>query len=552
MGTWLKLNHLRKLFSGDLDIDPLKLTIVQSLLVAFIASVLAIGLYEFIGHAYSGLWYQLGTTLFVALLLAPIFLYPTFRTTRMLREAKRQIEANATTDHLTGLPNLLALSMRIEEALTAMPAGKPFAIHFVDLDRFKQVNDRLGHDAGNAVLVEAARRLTGTIGLHGFAARYGGDEFVILQFETKDETDARQFALDLRTALIASYAFHGGKVNIGATVGTAIAGIHGETQQQLLKSADLALYYAKEHGMGQRMFNHDLAEEAEHRQRVEEALRNALATETVTVHFQSIVRLENPLDINGFEALARIEDITGKILDAEDFIHVAESSGLIVEIGEEVLKQACKECVKWHPDLYVAVNVSPAQFLRSDFVKTVQKALDASGLAPQRLELEITESVLINEIAYVTPALRHLREMGVRVALDNFGSGFSSLHYLRQFEIDKIKVDKSIIEDAGHVHVANNILRSIATIADEMKLTVTAEGVDTIAKAEFLAEEKCVHELQGYLFSRPVSARRAFMMQEFVGREGEDLFGAQPEGSDGADSSVVSLSGFKQGHALKH
>lgn len=539
-----------KLFGGDLDVDPLKLTLVQSILVTVFATALAVVCYELVGRHHPGLTYQIGVTLFVASVLAPIFLYPTFRTTGLLRRANSQIAKYATTDHLTDLPNMQALSEQIDLQFKNDSNDNRFAVHFIDLNRFKQVNDSLGHDAGDAVLVEAATRLRNAVGEEGFISRYGGDEFVVLQFQVESSAQATSFALNLRSKLAQHYHIKDREIDVGATIGTALSSTHGENQLKILKSADLALYYAKERGIPHRMFDPVLAEEAEARQRREEIIKDAIETGSMSVHYQSIVRLENPLHIAGFEALVRFEGPDTLQDSVSDLIEVAESSGLIVEMGAAILKEACTECARWHSDLYVAVNVSPVQFLRSDFVRTIQDVLKETGLEPNRLELEITESVLINDIAYVTLALQHLRDMGVRIALDDFGSGFCGLHYLRQFTIDKIKVDKSIIDDAGQVNVATNILRGISSIANELGLTVAAEGVDTIAKAEFLAKEKCADELQGYLFSRPVSALRAFRMQEFIVQEREEQIGkAYPDAPDGQGAEVVSLANFvRQNH----
>jgi len=525
----------KKLFCGDLDVNPVKLTIVQSVMVTLLASILAVSLYETIGVHYPGIGYQLFATLVIASTLAPIFLYPTFRTSGLLRQANATIEAQASTDHLTGLPNMLALSTRLNLQLTDFQPEHGFAVHFIDLDRFKQINDSLGHDAGNQLLIDVSRRLQKMVAGIGFVARYGGDEFVVLQNDAGNAENATRFALEMRSRITDDYMLGDEEVTVGATVGTALVPDHGTEPEQVLKAADIALYYAKEAGLEHRMFSPNLATQAQARREIEGVLRTAIKNRMLKPYFQSIVRTDNPLKIAGFEALARIELPDGELLYPNDFIPVAESTGMVVEMGDYILQQACMECMRWQGDLFVAVNVSPIQFLRSDFVKTVQDALQASGLPAARLELEITESVLINDIAYIGPVLNHLREMGVRIALDDFGSGYCGLHYLRQFTIDKIKVDKSIIDDAGTVQIATNILRSISQIAKEMDLTVTAEGVDSIAKAEFLAVEKCAEQLQGFLFSRPVSADGAYRMQKFMGQ-------------GGSQANVVSLPDYAREH----
>lgn len=526
----------KTLFGGDLEIHPVKLTIVQSVLVTVFASIFAVVMWELIGVHYHSIWYQLFVTLVCASILAPIFLYPTFKTSGRLREANAIIEMQVVTDHLTGLPNNFALAQKLETSLQNIAESEPFALHFMDLDRFKQINDSLGHDAGNALLIEVAARLQDWIDTSGFVARYGGDEFVVIQHAVSNERDAARFAMDM-IRVISERCYSGDQeLSVGATVGTAMAPLHSTEQAQLLKAADLALYDAKRTGKAHRLFEAGLENKALTRRKVESALRAAMRNGRLKAHFHSIVELDNPLRIVGFEALARIELPDGELLFPDEFIPVAESTGLILGLGEDMLRQACRECARWHPETYVAVNVSPVQLARSDFVATVVSALEDSSLAPGRLELEVTESVLISDIANIGSALERLRAMGVRIALDDFGSGFCGLHYLRQITIDKIKIDKSIVDDAGSVRIAANILRSVADIAREMEITLTAEGVDTIEKAELLARENCSWEVQGYLFSKPVPAAMAYRMQEFMGHRR-------------ADTNMVVLSEYAKEHS---
>jgi len=259
-----------------------------------------------------------------------------------------------------------------------------------------------------------------------------------------------------------------------------------------------------------------LANQASERREIEDLLRLAMECEMLKPYFHSIVSMENPLQIVGFEALARIELADGTLMSPKEFIPIAESTGLVVELGEYILNQACTACMEWPEHLVVAVNVSPTQLLHSSFATTVENALKQSGLPAHRLELEITESVLINDINRVEPIIAKLRDIGVKVALDDFGAGVCGLHSLRQIKVDKIKVDKSIIDDIDSGHVAINIMRSVWHIANEIGATVTAEGVDSIATAEKLAQENCAHELQGYLYGRPVSARDVHVVLEFT------------------------------------
>ena len=515
--------YILDLFGGNLDVHPAKLTAVQSALVTTLASIFSVLLYLTVGIHYPGVWYQVFASLLIASVLAPIFLYPTFKTSQRLRHANAIIKKQAATDHLTSLPNMLALSKRVEAELNNQKSGDPthgqFALHFLDLDRFKQVNDSLGHDAGNDLLVQVAAKLQEWVGPNGFVARFGGDEFVIIQNSVNSEREAKKFAKKISNYLAGSYRLSDQTVAVRATIGTALSPLHGNTAEQVLKAADIALFKAKFEGVPLCMFKPELAKRAENRRKIENVLQSALEYGYLKPHFQSIVRMSNPLDIVGFEALARIELPNGNILRPDEFIPVAESTGMVVELGKQILNQACEECSQWNDNVFVAVNVSPTQIVHSNFLKTVQDALSISGLTANRLELEITESVLINDIGVIRPILSELRNMGVRIALDDFGSGFCGLHYLRQITIDKIKIDKSIIDDAGTVRIATNILKSVAVIAKEMNLTLTAEGVDTIEKAEYLATEGCAEQMQGFLFSRPVCARQARQMLEFTGKE---------------------------------
>lgn len=515
------LTAIRNLFLGDIEVNPLRLTVIQSILVIVLAAILAIGLYQIVGVHYPNVWYQLFAALVIAAILAPIFLYPTFKTSARLRQANAVIKEQAVTDYLTGLPNMHALSIYLDQAFEGMDRSGPFAVHFLDFVRFKQINDSLGHDAGNRLLIAAAEHLRNYVESRGFLARFGGDEFVVIHRSGTGDMDPEVFAEGLRQAVSTKYRIHDREISIGATVGTAIAPIHGEDRAQILAAANMAFREAKSAGFPHRIFEQGMAASARAKRELEGVLKTATAENLLRTYFHSIVRLDNPLHIVGFEALARIERADGGAYFPEAFIPVAEDTGLIVEIGQIILRQACAECVRWGGGIFVAVNVSPIQFIQSDFVQTVQDVLDETGLEPNRLELEITESVLINDIAYLKPALAHLRGMGIRIALDDFGAGYCGLHYLRQFTIDKIKIDKTVMDDAGKTHIASNILKSVAVIADKMDLTLTVEGVDDIAKAELLAKEQFAQELQGFLFSRPVTAEQAFEMQKFMAA-GED------------------------------
>lgn len=510
------LSKLAAFFRGDPSISPICLTLFQTAGATVLASFLAVLAFKTVGVHYAGVWYQLGVTLVVASFVAPIFLYPSYRTSASLQKANAIIAEQATTDHLTGLPNMLALSSELAQLLAQGDRHQPFAVHFLDIDRFKQVNDSLGHDVGNELIAATGQRIQEWVGDAGFVARFGGDEFVVIQYHTTNEMAATLFGRELRVHLAKRYNLSDHEVNVTTSIGTALSPLHGEGQDQLLKAADLALYKAKETGHSSCVFEPRFASEASNRRRIEGILRDTIAHGTLKPRYHSIVHAQNPLQIAGFEALCRIELPDGEVLNPEQFIPVAESTGLILDIGAYMLQQACFECANWHPDLFVSVNVSPVQLIRSDFLTTVQEALNDSGLPPYRLELEITESVLINDVEHIRTTLERVRALGVQIALDDFGAGYCGLHYLRQIEIDKIKIDKSIIDDAETVEISRNILNGVSLIAKQMDITLVAEGVDDISKAEFLCQGERVHQFQGYLFSKPVSAADARRMQKIL------------------------------------
>ncbi|UVK57304.1 bifunctional diguanylate cyclase/phosphodiesterase (plasmid) [Mesorhizobium sp. AR02] len=380
------------------------------------------------------------------------------------------------------------------------------------MDRFKQVNDSLGHDVGDAVLKAIAETLRHCVGETDFLARFGGDEFVVVQDLVLSEMEAIDFASRIRRAASITYDLGPHRVAVEVTIGTALAPLHGDEPNQILKAADLALYKAKSRGTTGELFAPQMAMVASRLRRIEVGLASALADRQLSLVFQPIVGSARPQRIVALEALLRWKFPDGTTIPPSEFVPVAERTGAIVEIGEWALAQACQQCCNWPADVRVAVNVSPVQFFRGDLLTAVKRILTETGLAPNRLELEITESILISDTTFIDPILSELRWMGIRVALDDFGSGYCGLHYLRQFTIDKIKVDKTIIDEACASEKALNILRGVAKIALESGMTVTVEGVDNQEKAELLNREKCADELQGFFFSRPVSARIAAQM----------------------------------------
>jgi diguanylate cyclase (GGDEF)-like protein len=498
--------HFKAILDGSLDADPAKLTLIQSVVVTLIAAVMSASLYLTVGVHFSNVWYQIFAALLIAAILAPIFLYPTFRTSHRLRLANSVIKRQAFTDHLTKLPNSFALSAELEDRLRLHDRPEGFAIHFVDVDRFKQVNDSLGHDLGNAVLKAVGEKLRCAAGVKDFVARFGGDEFAVLQNAVATTPEAADYATKIRQAVSTSYDLDGNRVVIEVTIGTALAPLHGDEPGQILKAADLALSKAKARGATNELFTPQMAMAATRRRDLELGLATALSDEQLQLWFQPIVQRAHPRRIVAFEALLRWELPDGTMIPPSEFIPVAERTGAIVAIGEWALRQACLACRSWPGDVRVAVNVSPVQFFRSDILAIVTQVLAETGLPPHRLELEITESVLISDTTLIGPILSELRQMGVSIALDDFGSGYCGLQYLREFTIDKIKVDKTIIDDACTCEKALNILRGVSKIASEIGIIVTVEGVHSPEKAKLLDQEKCADEVQGFFYSRPVAA----------------------------------------------
>lgn len=502
------------ILDGTMDSDPIRLTTIQSIVVTILAAAMSAGLYLTVGVHFPGVWYQIFAALLIAAILAPIFLYPSYRTAHRLRVANAVIRTQAFTDQLTGLPNSFALSTELEQRLSRTEEERGLAIHFIDLARLKQVNDTLGHEAGDAVLQAVAAQLRGAIGSADFVARYGGDEFCVVQGEVTAIPHAAEYAARLRKEICRSYALNGDLIPVEVTIGTAVAPVHGKSPGEIMKAADLALHRAKSRGTGNEVFISQLAMAASRRRTLEVGLAAALAKKQLSLHFQPIFQRRPPNRILVCEALLRWELPDGTKMSPGEFIPIAERTGAIVEIGEWVMREACLACLSWPQGTRVAVNVSPVQFFRGDLVATVRQALADTGLPPDRLELEITESVLISDMGMVGAVLRELRQMGIRIALDDFGSGYCGLNYLHHFTIDKIKVDKSIIDDAYTSEKALNILRGVSNIAAELGLTVTVEGVDTPEKAELLDRENFADEVQGFLYSPPLPAENLFHLTQ--------------------------------------
>ncbi len=422
------------------------------------------------------------------------------------RAAEAEAEAMARRDPLTGLPNRLLLRERLQEALGRLRRSREgCAVLLIDLDRFKPVNDTLGHPMGDALLKKVADRLRSTVRPTDTVARIGGDEFVILQTGVREASDTQALARRLVDLVGRTYMVDGHLLTIGASVGVALAPGDGSEADTLLKNADLALYRAKLDGRATyRFFEPEMDARMQARRRLELDMRQALARREFQLHYQPQLQLEGNRLV-GCEALIRWQHPVRGTVSPLDFIPLAEEIGLIVPIGEWVMRQACRDAVTWPAPLSVAVNVSPAQFKSERLVEMVMSALAASGLPATRLEVEITEGVLLQESERTLQTLHRLRELGVRVSMDDFGTGYSSLSYLRSFPFDKIKIDRSFVSDLSSNRDGEAIIRAIAGLGKSLGMTTVAEGVETPDQLERIRAEGCT-DVQGYLISRPISA----------------------------------------------
>lgn len=430
----------------------------------------------------------------------------TFEDVTTRRAAEVRADEIARQDPLTGLPNRLLLRERLKEALGRLHRnGEACAVLLIDLDRFKPVNDTLGHPMGDALLNKVADRLRSTVRPTDTVARIGGDEFVILQTGVREASDTQALARRIVDLVGRTYMVDGHLLSIGASVGVALAPNDGADADKLLKNADLALYRAKLDGRATyRFFEPEMDMRMQMRRQLELDMRQALARREFQLHYQPQMQLEGNRLV-GCEALIRWQHPVRGMVSPLDFIPLAEEIGLIVPIGEWVMRQACRDAVTWPGLISVAVNVSPAQFKSERLVEMVMSALSASGLLATRLEVEITEGVLLQESEKTLQTLHRLRELGVRVSMDDFGTGYSSLSYLRSFPFDKIKIDRSFVKDLSDKRDGEAIIRAIAGLGKSLGMTTVAEGVETADQMERIRVEGCT-DVQGYLISKPVPA----------------------------------------------
>ncbi|WP_245330662.1 EAL domain-containing protein [Bradyrhizobium sp. AS23.2] len=418
------------------------------------------------------------------------------------KRAEARLAFMAQHDGLTGLPNRTLLRQQMDEMLLhTRRSPEKVALLMLGLDNFKAVNDTLGHAVGDKLLRGVAKRLRSTLREEDALARLNSDEFAIVQNGLTRPEDAVLLANRLLTAIADPYLLDGNSVVIGASIGIAMAPGDGDDSEKLLKSADMALSRAKADARGTfAFFEAALDAKAQSRRKIEVELRDAIQNDVLRPYYQPLIDLQSGR-ITGFEALVRWPHAERGMVSPADFIPVAEETGLINPLGGLMLRRACLEAATWPDDVRVAVNLSPLQFRGGNLLSMVTDALKHSGLPPRRLELEITETLLLEKSAQVLATLHALRALGVRISMDDFGTGYSSLSYLRSFPFDKIKIDQSFVRDLGANREAQAIIRSIVSLGKGLGVTITAEGVETEAELSCLRAEGC-DEGQGFLFSK--------------------------------------------------
>ncbi|MGP1283297.1 MAG: putative bifunctional diguanylate cyclase/phosphodiesterase [Parasphingopyxis sp.] len=444
-------------------------------------------------------------------------------------EVAARFEKMARSDMLTGLDNRLAMQMRLGELLDTIDQDNPdkLAVIWMDLDHFKTINDTLGHLAGDKVLIVTAQRVKAVLGNRGWLARFGGDEFVIMAIVDSAE-EASQLGNEILESVSQPVSINENTVEVAASLGVAVAPDHGRQSEIMLKNADIALYHAKnEGGKRVRAFEPFMHEDFLMHRQIESGLTDALANEEFTVLFQPIIDLETGRT-KSCEALLRWKHPELGDVSPAVFIPVAESAGLIGDITEWVLRKACEAAADWPEEINVSVNISPALLKQNNLPVTIIETLVNTGMVARRLELEITESVLLDKNPHTNSLLRQLQKMGLRLCLDDFGTGFSSLTYLRSWEFDTIKIDKSFIRNIGNSPTDQKIIGAVVQLAKSLDVATVAEGVETEEQLQRVREAGC-SRVQGFYYARPMTATQASQRLSL-----EDL-------SDSGDRQIVNL-----------
>jgi diguanylate cyclase (GGDEF)-like protein len=464
-------------------------------------------------------------TLFGSVVAAVLFCFLVIYIRWIARDLARSEEKAKSLlgrDPLSGLPNRLLFGERLDDELERVATnGGGLAVLFLDLDRFKDVNDTYGHQAGDELIKVAAKRLEAMLRDSDTLARFGGDEFAVIQPSVTTPSDAETLARRILDTLTTPFEIADAQIQVGVSIGIALAPQHGTDRESLMRLADTALYQAKSEGRNRySMFQRRMDETIRMRKIVEDDLRHAIVNDGLVLHYQPLYSADGE-SIVGLEALVRWPHPTKGMIPPGSFISLAEERGLVIQLGEWVLRRACMDGRRW-PGLRIAVNVSPVQFRHRGFVGSVVNALEDTGFDPSRLELELTEGVVVEDADAAEAAMMELRGMGVHLALDDFGTGYSSLIYLRRFAFDKIKIDRSFLESMEATGESAILVHSIVHLGRALGLTVTAEGVETTEQHRFLQALGC-HELQGYLFSKPVPAEE---IDRILRRQADKAVGA--------------------------
>jgi diguanylate cyclase (GGDEF)-like protein/PAS domain S-box-containing protein len=427
------------------------------------------------------------------------------------QRSEERIAHMARHDALTDLPNRVLMRERLDHELKRVKRGECLAVLCLDLDQFKSVNDALGHPVGDELLKLVSVRLRGCTREIDTVARLGGDEFAIIMTQMQQPADAASLSKRVRDSVTRPYQIDGHQIVTDISIGISVAPMDAIAPDALLRNADMALYGAKADGRGTfRFFEPEMNTRMRARRELEMDIRKALVGKEFELHYQPLVNMQTN-EVSAFEALLRWDHAKRGSVSPAEFIPIAEETGLIIPLGEWVLKTACREAVNWPDPIKVAVNLSPAQLTNRNLLNAVSAALSESGMSAHKLQLEITETVLLQNTFSTLATLRELRRMGVQIALDDFGTGYSSLSYLRSFPFDKIKIDRSFIQDLANGAEPLAIVHAVAGLAKRLNMTSTAEGVETAQQLETLQAIGCT-EMQGYLFSRarPASEIRRF------------------------------------------
>lgn len=421
------------------------------------------------------------------------------------KKAEDRVAHLAHFDNLTDLPNRALFNESLQRSIQRIREGQILAVMYLDLDNFKLINDTLGHGAGDAVLKAAAGRLEQAIGIEDVVCRLGGDEFAISLRSISSVADTERVAETIIESISNPIMIEGQPVSTGISIGIAMSPEHGANADILLRHADIALYQAKSRGRGSyTIFTDDMREEVEDRRDIELELRTAIHCEQLQLHYQPLINVESQETV-AYEALLRWCHPEKGMISPDQFVPIAEESGLIVPLGEWVVRTALAELANWPEHLSVSVNLSPVQMRSENLISTIVNALAATGVDPNRLELEITETVLMSDSDANVELLHKIRSLGVRVALDDFGTGYSSLNYLRSFPFDKIKIDRCFVEDVDSREDCRAIIRAVTGLASSLGMVTTAEGVESDDQLKRLRDEGC-EQVQGYLFSKAVPA----------------------------------------------